>query len=94
MKKALTKTQSLYRVVNRLRVEGPHSGLRGDCSGLRGNCSGLGGDCSGLRGDCSGLSGNCSGLRGDCSGLGGDLDECEITEEERATGIDVEELVS
>ena len=80
MKKALTKTQSLYYVVNGLRVEGPHSDLRGDCSGLSGNCSDL--------------SGNCSGLGGDCSGLGGDLDECEITEEERATGIDVEELVS
>ena len=80
MKKALTKTQSLYHAVNGLRVEGPYSDLRGDCSGLRG-------DCSGLRGDCSGLG-------GDCSGLGGDLDECEITEEERATGVNIEELVS
>ena len=73
MKKALTKTQSLYHAVNGLRVEGPYSDLRGDCSGLRGDCSGLGGD---------------------CSGLGGDLDECEITEEERATGVNIEELVS
>ena len=47
-----------------------------------------------LYGDCSGLYGDCSGLRGDCSGLGGDLDECEITEEERATGVNIEELIS
>ena len=80
MKKALTKTQSLYHVINGSRVDGPHSDLSGNCSDLSGNCSGLRGDCS--------------GLGGDCSGLGGDLDECEITEEERATGIDVEELVS
>ena len=87
MKKALTKTSPLYHVINGSWVEGPHSGLRGDCSGLRGDCSDLSGSCSGLRGDCS-------DLRGDCSGLWGDLDECEITEEERDTGIDVEELVS
>ena len=59
MKKALTKNTSLYHVVNRKQVEGPHSGLRGDCSGLR-----------------------------------GDLDECEITDEDRATGVNIEELIS
>lgn len=32
-------------------INGPHSGLRGDCSGLRGDCTGLRGDCTGLRGN-------------------------------------------
>ncbi len=46
----------------------------------------LHGDCHGLRGDCSELSGNCSGLRGN-------LDECEISNEDRAKGIDIATLV-
>ena len=66
MKKALVKRVDLYHIVNDVKVDGPRTGLSGDCSGL---------------------SGNCSDLRGD-------LDECEITEEERATGVNIEELVS
>ena len=93
MKKALTKTSSLYHVINGSRVDGPHSDLRGDCSDLRGDCSGLSGNCSDLRGDCSGLRGDCSGLYGNCTGLSGDLDECELTDEERAAGVDIKELV-
>ena len=50
-------------------------------------------NCSGLWGDCSKLSGNCSGLSGDCSGLSGDFETCEITEEERKTGVDIQSLV-
>lgn len=61
------------------KLVGMHSNLRGDCSGLWG-------DCSGLRGDCSGLSGNCSGLRGD-------LDECEISDDDRASGVEIASLV-
>jgi len=67
-------------------LTGMHGGLRGDCSGLRG-------DCSELRGDCSELRGDCSELRGDCSGLRGNLDECEITAEDRAEGVDLKNLV-
>ena len=69
----------LYHIVDSVRVAGTNSDLRGDCSGLRG--------------DCSGLSGNCSGLWGDCSDLWGDLDYCNITDEERARGIDIADLV-
>jgi len=47
-----------------------------------------------MRGDCTGLSGDCSGLRGNCSGLSGDLDECEITDEERQGGVDIQRLVN
>jgi hypothetical protein len=39
------------------------------------------------------LRGNCTGVRGCCTGLTGDLDECEISDEERARGIDVRTLV-
>jgi len=72
---------------------GDCSELRGDCSELSGNCSGLWGDCSGLRGDCSELSGNCSGLWGDCSGLWGDCSECNLTEQEKLDGVNIQSLV-
>ena len=41
-----------------------------------------------------GLRGNLSDLRGDLSGLWGNLDECEISDEERKAGIDIEKLVA
>ena len=74
-------------------LRGDCSGLRGDCSGLRGDCSDLRGECSDLRGDCSGLWGDCSGLSGDCSGLWGNLDACEITDDERKTGVKIKDLI-
>ena len=39
------------------------------------------------------LSGNCSGLSGDCTGLSGNLTDCEITNEDRNKGINIEDLV-
>jgi hypothetical protein len=60
---------------------------------MTGDVSRLAGDCSGLWGSISGLRGNCSGLWGECSGLTGDLDQCEITDEDRARGVDVRTLV-
>ena len=81
MKKTLTKNKyNLYHVKDGVKIEGVHSGLRGDISdGLRGNVTGLSGDVSGLRGNVTGLSGN--------------LDDCEITDEDRKKGIDVNELI-
>ena len=53
----------------------------------------LTGDISNLSGDLSGLRGIVFGLRGDVTGLCGDVDDCEITEAERAAGIDVKDLI-
>ena len=39
------------------------------------------------------LIGDCTGLSGDCSGLSGNLTDCEITNEDRNKGIDIEDLV-
>ena len=69
------------------KILGPHPSLTGDCSRLRG-------DCSELIGNCSELSGYCSGLSGYCSGLCGDLDNCEITEEDRKAGVDIQSLIN
>ena len=74
-------------------LRGNVSGLKGNVSGLTGDVSGLKGDVSGLRGDASGLKGDVSGLRGDVSWLRGDVNICNITDKERAAGIDIEQLV-
>lgn len=66
---------------------------RKDSEPLSGVHVNLIGDLSGLRGDASGLRGNVRGLRGYVTGLSGDVDDCEITEEERAAGVDVTDLV-
>ena len=94
MKKALKKIE--YRVCHikdGVRIEGVHSDLRGNVSGLIGDVSNLSGYVSGLRGDVSGLSGYVSGLIGYVSGLRGDIDSCKLTDEDRARGVDVSELL-
>ena len=72
MKPNLTRISNhLFHVSGSSVVDGPHSGLRGNCTDLRGDCTALRGDCTDLRGDCTDLRGDCSGLWGDCSGLSG-----------------------
>ena len=46
-----------------------------------------------LYGDISELSGDVSGLYGYVSGLSGYVSDCEITDEDRAKGIDISELI-
>ena len=46
-----------------------------------------------IRGEVSGLSGNVSRLKGYVSEIRGDVDACELTEEERSHGIQVNDLV-
>lgn len=79
MKKALTQTTKLYHYNNGNRVDGKNDDMTGDCTGLIG--------------DCTGLEGNCTGLEGNCTGLWGNLDDCEITDDERDNGIDIQDLV-
>ena len=101
MKKSLTKSpKRCWYFVDGKRIDevspylsGDVSGLSGDVSGLSGNVSGMSGDVSGLSGDVSGLSGDVSGLSGDVSGLSGDVDDSEITDAERAKGIEISALI-
>ena len=46
-----------------------------------------------IKGVPEGISGDLTGVRGDLLGVRGDLDECEITQEDRKRGIDVEDLI-
>ena len=82
MKTALKKT--IHRLYHHNddenEVDGPNSKLTGDTSKIFG--------------DCCGLSGYVSGLRGDVSGLSGYVDDCDLTDEERAVGVKVQDLAS
>ena len=81
MKNLLNRNKAkLWYYDNGEVVEGLPSGLSGDVTGLSGNVSGLRGDVTGLRGDVTGLS--------------GDVTDCELTNNERSQGIDIEKLVA
>ena len=55
--------------------------------------TGLSGDMSGISGDLSGIRGNVSGIRGNVSGISGNLDNCELTDDDRANGVDINNLL-
>jgi len=50
------------------------------------------GNISGVR-NISGVWGCISGLWGDCTTIYGNIDECKLTEEERAKTVDIQELI-
>lgn len=68
-------------------ITGIHDGIYGNVSNIRGNVSAI-------RGNVSNISGNVSGIYGNVSHISGDLDECEITNEDRTRGIDINSLVN
>ena len=39
------------------------------------------------------LWGEISGLRGDCTDIIGNLDDCELTDEERKKGVNIQDLI-
>ena len=57
------------------------------------NSVGITGDRSKIRGNVSGINGDVSGLSGDVSGLSGNVSDCDISEENRRSGIDINDLV-
>ena len=74
-------------------ISGNLDWISGDVSGIRGNVSGISGNVTGIRGYVSGISGNVNGIRGDLTGIRGDVDNCELTEEEREKGININDLI-
>ena len=93
MKRALTRTtDAIYYYVGDPRVAGAHDKISGDVTWLSGNVSGLSGNVSGIVGDVSGLRGDVSGLRGDVSGLSGYIDDCGLTDVDRAAGVNIDDL--
>ena len=41
----------------------------------------------------TGIEGNLTGIRGDLTGIEGDLSEAELTDEERAAGVNITDLI-
>jgi len=82
-------------------LSGDISGITGDISGISGNVSNLFGDVSEISGDISNiygeissnLSGDLFGISGNVFGISGNIDDCELTEEDRKKGVDIENLV-
>jgi len=99
MLKNLTHQKKI--TVEDARLNGLPAGLTGRISpNLRGDITGLTGDISSLTGEITGLTGRISpnlrgyitGLTGDATDISGNLDECEISETERASGVDIADL--
>ena len=61
---------------------------------IDGDISNIYGNVSGIRGNVSGIRGNVSGIYGDVSGIRGDVSSCDITEEDRRLGIDIQSLIN
>jgi len=79
MKCRLKKSQGLYYYRDGRKIRGIANYLYGDVSGLSGDVSGLSGDVSGLYGIATNMSGN--------------IDDCELTDEERKNGVDINDLI-
>lgn len=45
-------------------------------------------------GDASGLVGDCTGISGYCTGIFGDIDICNITDDERKFGVNINDLIN
>ena len=98
--KAMLKSASNIKTGMHDGISGDVSGIYGDVSNISGNVSGIYGDVSnisgnvgGIRGNVSAIYDNVSGIYGDVSNISGNLDECELTDEDRARGIDISQLI-
>jgi hypothetical protein len=65
----------------------------GDLTGVSGDLSRVWGDITRGWGDLTGVRGDLTGVCGDLSGVCGDVDECELTTEDRAKGVDIDDLI-
>jgi hypothetical protein len=65
--------------------------ISGKCNRIRGDISGHGGRL--FYGDVSHLAGDCTGVFGCATGKQGDLSACGLTDEDRAAGVNIEDLV-
>ena len=75
------------------RVSGDLSDVSGDLTGVSGDLTNVWGYLTDMWGNLTGLSGNLTGVRGNLSGVQGDLSDCAITDEERAAGVDINDLI-
>jgi hypothetical protein len=68
--------------------------IHGDLTNIFGNASYLRGDVTNLSGDVSHLRGDATGIHGDATGIYGNFDLCELTDDDRAKGININDLIN
>ena len=94
MEKKLTSVKTnVYFYKNGKKIEGFPPRVSGDLSGVWGDLTGVWGSLTGVSGDLSGLWGDLSGVSGDLTGVSGYLIDCAITDEDRAAGVDINDLI-
>ena len=87
MEKKLTRVKTnVYFYKDGKKIEGFPPRVSGSLTGVSGNLSDVSGNLSGVRGDLTGLRGNLTGVRGY-------LSDCAITDEDRAAGVDINDLI-
>ena len=87
MKRKLQKTVfPIHHYVDGKKIEGAPPCVSGNLDGVWGNLTGV-------RGNLDGVWGNLADVRGDLTGVRGDLDDCELTPEDRAAGVDIQMLI-
>ena len=74
-------------------VSGDLSDVSGDLTYVSGNLSGVSGDLTDVRGDLTNVRGDLTGVWGDLTDVRGYLSDCAITDEERAAGVDINDLI-
>ena len=84
MKKSLTRIKK--EQLNIENVTWLHDGVYGDFKNIIG-------DVSGIYGDVSNICGYVSDIKGYVNGIKGNIDDCGISEEERMTGVNIEDLI-
>ena len=94
MKKLLFKTiTELYYYKDNVKIVIDKNDGKTIPSGISGDVSAISGDVDGIRGNVSDIRGNVSDISGNVSGISGNIDDCEITQEERDKGIDINDLL-
>ena len=101
MEKKLTRVKTnVYFYKNGKRIEGfpayvwgDLSNVWGDLTNVRGELGDVWGDLSEVQGDLSDVSGYLTGVRGNLTDVRGDLSDCAITDEDRAAGVDINDLI-
>ena len=94
MEKKLTRVKTnVYFYKDGKKIEGFPPRVSGSLTGVSGNLSDVSGNLSDVSGNLSGVRGDLTGLRGNLTGVRGYLSDCAITDEDRASGIDIIDLI-
>ena len=74
-------------------VSGDLSEVWGNLSSVRGNLTNVWGNLTNVWGDLTGVSGDLTGVWGNLTNVWGDLSDCAITDEDRAAGVYIKDLI-